>query len=78
MTIEERIGDEKLWYNIYKDAAKIWISHRRSIKTNIYRKNIITKKFGYSPLAKAFKKQKETIKNVGREQMNAFQIFIIC
>ena len=67
MTIDDKIEDEKLQYNIHREAAKI--SALSSGKIHKYEyltgKEILPiieqAKFTYSPLGKAFKKQTKTI-----------------
>ena len=72
MTIDDQIKDEKIQYDINREAAKI--SALSSGKINKYeyllgeeilpfnQKQIIEEaKFTYSPLGKAFEKQTETI-----------------
>ena len=84
MTIEDKIKDEKLQYDINREAAKI--SALSSGKINKYeyltgekilpsnQKQIIEQaKFTYSPLGKAFKKQIKTIENQGEKQIKAIQ-----
>ena len=76
MTIEDQIRDEKLQYDINREAAKI--SALSSGKTDKYEyltgeeilpstQQHITQqaKFTYSPLGKAFEKQTKTIKDQG-------------
>ena len=74
MTIDDQIKDEKLHYDINREAAKI--SALSSAKFNKYeylpgeevlpsnKQQIIEQaKFEYSPLGKAFKKQVKTIED---------------
>ena len=68
MTIEDQIRDEKLQYDINREAAKI--SALSSGKIDKYEyftgEEIIEQaKFTYSPLGKAFEKQTKTIKDQG-------------
>ena len=78
MTIEDQIKDEKLQYDINREAAKI--SALSSGKIDKYKyltgeeilpsnqQQIIEKaKFTYSPLGKAFEKQTKTIENQGKK-----------
>ena len=78
MTIEDQIKDEKLQYDINREAAKI--SALSSGKTNKYEyltgeeilssslQQIIQQaKFTYSPLGKAFEKQIKTIEDQGKK-----------
>ena len=84
MTIEDQIKDEKLQYDINREAAKI--SALSSGKTDKYeyltgeeilpsnQQQIIQQaKFTYSPLGKAFEKQTKTIKDQGEKQIKAIQ-----
>ena len=74
MTIEDQIRDEKLQFDINREAAKI--SALSSDKTDRYeyltdeeilpssQQQVIEQaKFTYSPLGKAFEKQTKTIKD---------------
>ena len=82
MTINDQIKDEKLQYNINREAAKI--SALSSGKLHKYeyltgedillstQQQIIEQtKFTYSPLGKAFDKQIKTIENQGKKQVDA-------
>ena len=84
MTIDDQIRDEKLQYDINREAAKI--SALSSGKINKYeyltgeeilpsnQKQIIEQaKFTYSPLGKAFEKQTKTIEVQGEKQTKAIQ-----
>ena len=84
MTIENKIKDEKLQYDINREAAKI--SALSSGKIDKYEylagEEILTSnqqqiieqaKFTYSPLGKAFEKQTETIEDQGEKQIKAIQ-----
>ena len=84
MTIEDKIKDEKLQYDINREAAKI--SALSSVKIGKYeyltgeetlpknQQQIIEQaKFTYSPLEKAFEKQTKTIKDQGEKQIKAIQ-----
>ena len=84
MTIEDQIRDEKLQYDINREAAKI--SALSSGKIDKYecltgeeilpsnQQQIIEQpKFTYSPLGKAFQKQRKTIKGQGEKQIKAIQ-----
>ena len=84
MTIEDQIKDEKLQYNINREAAKI--SALSSCKTDKYEyltgeeilpsnQQQITEqaKFTYFPLGKALEKQVKTIKDQGEKQVKAIQ-----
>ena len=84
MTIEDQIREEKLQYDINREAAKI--SALSSGKTDKYeyltgeeilpstQQQIIQQvKFSYSPLGKAFEEQTQTIKDQGEKQIKAIQ-----
>ena len=84
MTVNDQIRDEKLRYNINREAAKISALssgeiHKYEYLTgeNILPSNqqqiIEQAKFIYSPLGKAFKKQIKTIGDQGEKQINAIQ-----
>ena len=84
MTTEDQIKDEKLQYDINREAAKI--SALSSGKIDKYecltgeeilpshQEQIIEQaKFTYSPLGKAFEKQTKTIEDKGEKQVKAIQ-----
>ena len=84
MTIDDQIRDEKLQYDINREAAKI--SALSSGKINIYeylagekilpsnQKQIIKQaKITHSSLGKAFKKQIKTTEDQGEKQIKAIQ-----
>ena len=84
MTIEGQIKDEKLQYDINRDAAKI--SALSSGKLDKYeyftgeeilpsnQQQIIQQaKFNYSPLGKAIEKQRKTIEDQGEKQVVALE-----
>ena len=84
MTFEDQIRDEKLQYDINREAAKI--SALSSGKINKYeyltdedilpssQQQIIEQaKFTYSPLRKTFGKQTKTIEDQGEKQIKAIQ-----
>ena len=84
MTIDDQIKDEKLQYDINREAVKI--SALSSGKFNKYeyltseevlpsnRQQIIEQaKFEYSPLGKAFKKRVKTIEDQGKKQIEALE-----
>ena len=84
MTIEDQIKDEKLQYDINREAAKI--SALSSGKLDKYeyptgeeilpsnQQQIIQQaKFNYSPLGKAIEKQIKTIKDQGEKQVVALE-----
>ena len=82
MTIEDQIKDEKLQYDINREAAKIsalssgetakyeYLTNEEILPSN--QQQIIEQaKFTYSPLGKAFEKQIKTIQDQGRKQIDA-------
>ena len=82
MTIEDQIKDEKLQYDINREAAKISTSSSGKIDKYDYftgeeilpsnQQQIIEEaKFTYSPLGKAFEKQTKTIEYQGKKQVDA-------
>ena len=84
MTVNDRIRDEKLQYDIDREGVKI--SALSSGKVHKYeyltgedilpsnQQQIIEQaKFTYSPLSKAFEKQIKTIKDQGEKQIKAIQ-----
>ena len=84
MTIEDQIKDEKLQYGINREAAKIsalssgkidkyeYLTGEEILPSN--QQPIIQQaKFNYSPLGKAFEKQRKTIKDQGKKQVKAIQ-----
>ena len=84
MTINDQIKDERIQYDINREAAKI--SALSSAKINKYeylageeilpsdQKQIIEQaKFTYSPLRKAFEKQIKTIEDQGEKQVIAIE-----
>ena len=84
MTIEDQIKDEKLQYDINREAAKIsalssgkidkyeYLTGEEILPSNQQR-IIQQAKFNYSPLGKAFEKQLKTIKDQGKKQVKAIQ-----
>ena len=84
MTIEDQIRDEKLQYDINREAAKILALSSGKIDKYEYltgeeilpsnQQQIIEQvKFTYSLLGKAFEKQTKTIKNQGEKQIETIQ-----
>ena len=84
MTIEGQIKDEKLQYDINREAAKISAISSGKIDKDEYvtdeeilppsQQQIIEEaKFTYSPLGKAFQKQTKTIEDQGQKQIKAIQ-----
>ena len=84
MTIDDQIRDEKLKYDINREAAKISVLSSGKIAKYEYltgeeispsnQKQTIEKaKFTYSPLGKAFEKQTKTIEDQGEKQVKAIK-----
>ena len=84
MTIEDQIKDEKLQYDINREAAKIsalssgkldkyeYLTGEEILPSN--QQQIIQEaKFNYSPLGKVFEKQRKTIEDQGEKQVKAIQ-----
>ena len=84
MTIEDQIKDEKLQYDVNREAAKI--SALSSGKINKYeyltggeilpsnqQQIIEPAKFTYSPLGKTFEKQTKIIEDQGKKQVKGIQ-----
>ena len=84
MTINDQIRDEKLQYDINREAAKIsallsgeihkydYLTGEDILPSN--QQQIIEQaKFTYSPLGKAFEKQIKTIEDQGEKQIKAIQ-----
>ena len=84
MTIEDQIKDEKLQYDINREAAKIsalssgridkyeYLTGEEILPSN--QQQIIQQaEFTYSPLGKAFEKQVKTIEDQGKKQVKAIQ-----
>ena len=82
MTINDQIRDEKLQYDINREAAKISALSSGKIHKYEYltgedilpsnQQQIIEQaKFTYSPLGKAFEKQIKTIEDQGKKQVGA-------
>ena len=84
MTIEDQIKDEKLQYDINREAAKIsalssgkldkyeYLTGEEILSSN--QQQIIQQaKFTYSPLGKAIEKQLKTIKGQGEKQIVALE-----
>ena len=84
MTIEDQIKDEKLQYDINREAAKIsalssgkidkyeYLTGEEIVPSN-QQKIIEQAKFTHSPLGKAFEKQTKTIEDQGKKQVKAIQ-----
>ena len=84
MTIEDQIKDEKLQYDINREAAKISALSSSKLDKHEYltgeeilpsnQQQIIQQaKFNYSPLGKALEKQRKTIKYQGEKQVVALK-----
>ena len=84
MTIDDQIKDEKLQYDINREAAKISALSSGKIRKYEYltgedilpsNQQQITEqaKFTYSPLGKAFEKQIKTIEDQGEKHIKAIQ-----
>ena len=84
MTIDAQAKDEKLQYDINREAAKISALSSSKIKKYEYltgeeilpsnQKQIIEQaKFTYSPLGKAFEKLTKTIENQEQKQVDALK-----
>ena len=82
MTINDQIRDEKIQYNINREAANILALSSREIRKYEYltgedtlpsnQQQIIEQaKFTCSPLGKAFEKQIKTIEDQGKKQTDA-------
>ena len=84
MTIEDQIKDEKLQYDINREAAKIsalssgklhkyeYVTGKEILPSN--QQQIIQQaKFTYSPLEKALEKQRKTIEDQGERQVVALE-----
>ena len=82
MTIDDKIRDQKLQYDVNREAAKILALSSDKIHKYEYLtgENILPSsnqqiieqaRFTYSPLGKAFEKQIETIKDQGKKRVDA-------
>ena len=85
MTIDDKIKDEKLQYDIDSEAAKISALSSGTIDKYEYltgeeilpsnqRQILEQANFAYSPLGKAFKKQTKTIGEQGKKQAEALDV----
>ena len=84
MTIEDQIKDEKLQYDINREAAKIstlspgkldkyeYLTGEEILPSN-QQQLIQQAKFNYSPLGKAIEKQRKTIEDQGEKQVVALE-----
>ena len=84
MTINDQLKDEKLQYDINREAAKISALSSGKLHKYIYltgedilpsnQQQIIEQtKFTYSPLGKAFKKQTKAIEDHGKKQVETLE-----
>ena len=83
MTIEDKIKDEKLQYDINREAAKMALSSGKidkyeyltgeEILPSNQQQLIEQAKFTCSPFGKAFEKQTKTIEDQGEKQIKAIQ-----
>ena len=84
LTINDQIRDEKLQYDINREASKISALSSGNIQKYEYltgedilpsnQQQIIEQaKFTYSPLGKAFEKQIKTIEDQGQKQIDALE-----
>ena len=82
MTVNDQIRDEKLQYDINREAAKISALSSGKIHKYEYltgeeilpskQQQVIEQaRFTYSPLGKAFEKQIKTIQDQGKKQVDA-------
>ena len=85
MTINDQIRDEKLQYDINREAAKISSKSSSNFSKYEYltgedilpsnqQKIIEQDRFTYSPLGKAFEKQIKTIEDQGKKQIDALKV----
>ena len=84
MTIEDQIKDEKLQYDINREAAKIsalssgkldkyeYLTGEEILPSN-QQQLIQQAKFNYSPIGKAIEKQRKTIEDQGEKQVVALE-----
>ena len=82
MTFDDKIRDEKLQYDINREATNISVlssgitdkyehlTEEEMLASN-QRQIIEQAKFTYSPLGKAFEKQKKTIEEEGKKHIDA-------
>ena len=84
MTINDQISDEKIQYDINREATKIsaWSSGKirkyeyltgEDILPSNQQQIIEQTRFTYSPLGKAFEKQIKTIEDQGEKQIDAWK-----
>ena len=84
MTTDDQIRDEKLQYDINREAAKTsalssgkinkyeYVTGEETLPSN-QKQTIEEDKFTYSPLGKAFEKQIKTIEDQAEKQIKAIQ-----
>ena len=85
MTIDDQIRDEKLQYDINREAAKIsalssgkidkfeYVTGEEILPSSNQIQILEQAKFTYSPLGKTFEKQIKTIEDQGEKQIKAIQ-----
>ena len=85
MTIDDHIRDEKLQYDINREAAKIsalssgkidkfeYVTGEEILPSSNQIQILEQAKFTYSPLGKTFEKQIKTIEDQGEKQIKALQ-----
>ena len=85
MTIDDKSRDEKLHYDINREPAKVsalssgkidkfeYLKGEKTLPSDKTR-SIKQAKFTYFPLGKTLEKQKKTIEDQGRKQIDAIQI----
>ena len=76
MTIDDKIRDEKLQYDINRKAAKISALSSGKIDKYEYVTGEEPAKFSYSPIGKACEKQIKTIKNLEKKKKKKKQLKI--
>ena len=86
MIIDDKIRDEKLQYDINREAAKIsalssdkidkyeYLTGEEILPSNT-QQIIEQAKFTYSPLGKAFEKQIKTVEDQGQKQVQELKTF---
>ena len=85
MTVDDKIRDKKLLYDINREVAKIsalsfgkidkyeYLTSEEILSSN-QRQIIEQDKFAHSPLGKAFQKQTKIIEDQGKKQLKALQV----
>ena len=75
MKTDDKIRDEKLEYDINREAAKISaLSSGEEILSSDQTRIIEQAKFTYSPLGKTFENQAKTIEDQGIKQVEALKV----